>query len=785
MKTKEQIWEMVQEACGEHEGTIAAFHRVKSWCSTVYPGFILSAVAAPTELRSSEIEAQISQIEPVDWSNYHRIIFAMVIDTGNDQQLWHVPIPRFDVFLSWPSSPFTPHNVQYFTRLHQVEKTILSMLPAFGDLNRDNAYLLVFLSVTTFGGLVERESLIHFLRTGPSSLVNEGNQLYIDVPPTAYEPPARGGTYRPLDPITLLLVIAPSNWDWCSIVDGLDKDNFLDCAWYRARALLVENGVPRRLLPYRVQEYLSMCTARLHFSMEPVLVNFAIGRLRSYARSSSPDELTAIEENLTKFIEPVRLSEIDDKLRSAATTTTDWSELDSALLKILPLQKSKDPASRKHGASLLSELVDQSPATDTIASAVPKWFKSRLSSATSNRRINAANTNYKRYHQGIRKLLELARDVSVDVLDISLLEKLYMAIVDEWPGIWSRSEIEKVFRAFHRFLVDHYWVAKVSSHALNRYSKMKRPVRAEYLSNAFIKAAQQHIRRDESMNEKEKAECLVIVNLLWKTSLRIDEVSSLRVSSFRFVKSPYLIIRSTSDDNLKTPTSNRFVPLSGLSGEELAELRKLVQKSAAESAQNTDPHVFGNSLDCNRKAFKDRVRKALSRALVKDSEKPSATPHTLRHSGPSNYLAEVLAKRYVDDPVLALGNVKQWDLTASANYFYALLRTESEDSVAQSPKLLRTVSQTLGHQDPSTTSENYIHTLHIAFAAALIRISPDELPTESLMGLLGVSESTVKRLRKEHREKGAATPFLAFLAAKKLEKWRRRPLRTSGAASKN
>lgn len=514
MPNLSDVWQELHEQYTDHAAAGNEVSNVFNTCAKIAPRFVGDDSAPlPSPATQTQLIRELNSIEPQEWSNFRRIIVAKIVQHGNLLGLWRLPIPRFRIALSWPTSPFTPQKMQMVKWLNDVNELLVKTLPELRQLTPKQQFCFLYLSVTSSGSLIEMESLTHFLAAGPKTILRRGNCLFVDVPPTAYAPPLRGGTFRPFDPLSTILVTDWSQTDWEATTATLVTDDLVGSTWSFAREFLIERGIDPRQLPRESGAFLRMCAARLHLSIEPVLANFAIGTVKSFARRSTSGELSEIAQSLIKSAgdKPVELPASDSESLCFSEQTID--EIDTRISAALRLLGSSDRDDRAQGESSLVELENDIAITQCFAVRIIQWALNHARVAPGKRKINAGKTTYKYYCQGLRRLLAIAGHIKSDTVASTKLTAIYQYIVNSWQNVYSRRDVEKVLRSFHKYLVTKHGYAPLAANALRAYSKLTWPVNAVYLSAQTIRVACDLVRNNTSIPVPEQTEIVLLLTL--------------------------------------------------------------------------------------------------------------------------------------------------------------------------------------------------------------------------------------------------------------------------------
>lgn len=318
-----------------------------------------------------------------------------------------------------------------------------------------------------------------------------------------------------------------------------------------------------------------------------------------------------------------------------------------------------------------------------------------------------------------REIFVASRDFpDADFDDLDSWRQLYRSVVDKKHGVRARNTSANECQNFHNYVISRIDVLPLSvGEAVGiGATSSTASVDANYVSPAELHRSTEWLAKRAETDKQMEIALHALVLAYWG-GLRIGELAALRLRDVQIVygNSPNpvrieILAQSHSRHRLKFDTSRRRIPLWCLMPRQ--QLSSFVafyhyrREQCADLYNDADAFLFSAFGAGKLPPSENSIRGPVTRVLREVTGDSSLVFHHLRHSAANNWFLALLAQSD-DDPI--------WDLFHEAPAPLQEVSRRINRGLMINPKrrrgILYAVSGLLGHSDPRTTLQSYIHTL--------------------------------------------------------------------------
>jgi len=304
---------------------------------------------------------------------------------------------------------------------------------------------------------------------------------------------------------------------------------------------------------------------------------------------------------------------------------------------------------------------------------------------------------------------------------------------------------------FHQFAADQGWVCAIDSNSIRRYGPNGKVVDANLITFHEFDALVNELKK--GVFDRRARMQILVASLGFYCGMRVSEILGLRICDLTEAKSSMLNITANQFRNSKSATSNRVSPLYALLPDSiLNDLLRLKEERIIESKlSNKDEANHFELLFCKvgepiQMLNSDYIIKPMMgilRAIINDD---NIRFHHLRHSFANWLLVRLLANSY---PKIIDSNIHAFNHNEFSKDKILKLNNELLYDGFKVRPILYQVANMLGHASPKTTLSSYVHLDDWIRKQILHQYTEPALKREQLLGLLGVSESTLYNWKSE------------------------------------
>ncbi len=367
-----------------------------------------------------------------------------------------------------------------------------------------------------------------------------------------------------------------------------------------------------------------------------------------------------------------------------------------------------------------------------------------------------------------KPLLEYAHSTSFFSLDAHEYEELYIQTLDS-RSKKSRVHRAGVFRNFHNFLQKQFDINTVDWFEVepsinNKYL----PSDANIISMREYQAALTLLANDRELDEYNRNINQIILILCYRAALRTGEACFLRIDDIDIfdwiihVKSCYL-------HRLKTRTSNRRIPATlFLSDSEKALIKKHIEVVKHYYPDNESAWLFSDKTNNHcAKALQinlDRIREALRLGSGDETLKLKHARHSF-----ANYLMLTMNNSFY--PSTINHEIRAWARTDSLQAFSTSVQKLLIGNSLEKEKIMHAIALTMGHISPSTTLQNYIHTLDVFSAAENEKLLSKAITMNEVASLTTISRTNCYKIVDRKYSKNEIQGYQA-IKERELKNWK-------------
>ena len=323
-------------------------------------------------------------------------------------------------------------------------------------------------------------------------------------------------------------------------------------------------------------------------------------------------------------------------------------------------------------------------------------------------------------------------------MSVDELHDCYLEILEQSVSAGHESRLAEVIYDF-----DRYYRTQIRPDLENERPDL--PVAGGYYeisANALSPSEYMAVRREiEGLRtpfttEKLQSQAKAVLAMAWRLGLRRSEMLGLERRDFHWDERLLLVIRNNAQRHLKTTNARRLVPMRMLAGEERHNVKQILDTP---TDRRPDAAYFQDEQDSTKTLADHLIIPGLKRLLHRVSEDPGLHLHNLRHSAASWLFLALLA----DD--VELSRYKK-----RAPFLTGVLRLKDN---AEKELLNRfhpygsrayAISRLLGHGEPGTSFQHYIHSLDLLLYA--VTDQSDQHGDQQIQ-LAAACHSSTRRLR--------------------------------------
>lgn len=352
----------------------------------------------------------------------------------------------------------------------------------------------------------------------------------------------------------------------------------------------------------------------------------------------------------------------------------------------------------------------------------------------------------------ISRLIEVADGDNLLLYSAEEWQNLYETILSKAP---KRGDVCQNLRDFHEWLVNQYGVDPLDFESIDGYALSEHRVHAKLISPVDLDRAIEALSSNVPSELKHLQKIAVfILQLAFYCGLRRNEVLFLRIKDVQGSNDPYLIVTHHRARRLKTNNARRKLPLKSLlppnTLDQLLEWRDQLSRSMP-----PDGLLFATSRTPSWPTSQHILIPFIQQVLRLVTGDTELVFHSLRHSFANWTMIRLAAAEEQ--------NLLDFSLPVFKHKFFqkdSLARLRSGIFPDQLPnndwaperRALYAIASMMGHADPGTTLQSYIH-LHRWLTARHLQQDPILFNRKTAAWILGCHLSNTYK-RKFEQEVG-------------------------------
>lgn len=708
-------------------------------------GIVRNSNGAPSNIKElySEVIADLhAKYSKFDQYRFARNHFAKLINTGNKDSKWDLPVPpyihryRREAVLRNDKWFESSRKLNLWTQRWLDELSVSSY--ASSDENLGNCLM----SACIFGGLCIPEaikSLRDLLVKGQNSLVRDNFGFYFELIFTNTRESfnvlinEQGMTLRRWypDPFTLGLINT-----FLKFANGAPEKSRRSI-WHLLGGTLtsIDDSI---LESIKSTEHLCTVSAGVLENLPSSKINqasigYLTGRVSSASLPTKVHQMLMQQHNTNISLEIQKIVKDNQDITSLKKKSVEFLNIEKAISDVRFALKVKDikglKRSSKNAIAELERIVNSQ--TNLNFKALVFWIlelliKERLKLSSANRYWSAIGTPW------------LANTSGVDINDLEFndFESLYKQMLEGSGSDKNRRYMAGRLDQFHSFLQRQYQIPPLTEALSRTEGRSHDFVSAYYIPQSAFSKVLIYIEEsipDKSLKLTLKASLIIAV----RTGIRLGELLKLRVNDIETSAESWLFIRDNKFGDGKSNSSTRKLPLNALL---LNDEKQFIQgyiETRRKISKNSNTLLFSGTntpqLPVNSKLISDIfARIATGITGVK------STFHGLRHTALSN-LHLVLEEEF--EKLRWLVGYSLSDVEAIRN----LLGYKGNNNFERDKYWL--LASFAGHSTPATTFNNYLHFTDYIVSKKL-RTAFTSIPQASIEATVGLSKNAITRVTK-------------------------------------
>lgn len=696
-------------------------------------------------------------------------LFILGLERGEKQLGWNVYIPAPVTTSMREPARFTKESFQNMQKLRTIEVALLHSLR--NPIPDNHGIILGYLTFTSivYGGLLEKQWLISWLKLPMENLIYEDDLAWLDLYREIHSK-QKGDDVRRLhkrwfiDPLTLLILSSKKDYIKLSHAKRTDP-------WTHLSSLMHHLNIPdnKDKRPENMREFITLAHTRLSIYVKEYLADYALGKIKS--ASLSPAVWARIRKGVPIPIES-HSTTIDEeqnyRRRAFPKVLHNKKKMPSNMLNklysaIFPMPTRKKEAkyvsgqSKKNVEEYLSIYGDQ---ISPVVSLIAQWCINQFTYKKGRRRGSMiASSTVHSYVTTIAKPLHL-HVLYDDITNYSEVEfyELYKDVIESKGSENAKQTTAARLAEFHEFLAFYWAVPAVdlSEFHLGKY-KAELAVDSNLICPPMYRKVLEVFGGLVDELQRNQIISLLIIVLGFKCGLRRAEVLTIACSDICGTYNPVLFLRHNPYAYKKSDNGVRKIPLrTFLSQKELAFLKLWVKQRNIEDGvreehqwlkENQRRLLFCSPGQPTRPVDETTMFAAIHNALRQVTRDQNIHYHSLRHSFSTWFLYRLESgdkKAWRPEAFIALK-----DISMSARQC-KVYRHKLRLDTSVNRKSLYELTLKCGHSSPEMPLRHYIHLLDLMLGCSIMQYEAQPiLCFKSIMQLIKQKKARVYRIRQE------------------------------------
>lgn len=630
-------------------------------------------------------------------------VFRQYVIAGKELDLWSFNIPKAVILAPREKNPINPERFNLLPKSKLWQEAFHAAVRDVNDEDEDLIWGLLLLSAVLYGGLINSQLLIAFIKSILGTERYHLGKRYLDLKPTwqGHEEVEYRRWF--FDPLTELISVKYQKK--LRVADTSD----ISSKWIIKRVnKALARHLPKQELPSGITDFLDAVSVRYSLRLPSFLVSYAERKSLSHSLQVSAWERLSKAGTLTQEHGEINLSQWQKTIKIDDSDEVLSFFYDKKLAEIRSCLKTDRADIARRNLTLL---MGDKEHTDYYY-LLSDWLKSLL--GKDGRRAPLKVSTLRGYLSSIgRRLAEVFNQQSLSLMQAEELEDVYTIVLDSLESRGLRRKVAKVILQFHLFIADKYQVPEIQYHQTLGVSNSPIPVDANLI---WVDEYYQVLTFIEKSNLIEIHPDLseiaqLLFTLGYRCGLRRMEALKLRIVDFQNGNKAHLIVRPHHDRRLKTKNSQRLIPLYALLTED--ELNRLehwrAKRVKQEVHSSNSEYLFAIPSKNFDSVPQDLVFPILHTAMRTVTGDVNLRYHHLRHSFGSLTLLKLMATDY-GAPIHFFEKMpkQKSEIERSSEFRNQLLPV-----LGSSRKYLYAVGRLLGHSGPDISLEHYLHVLDI------------------------------------------------------------------------
>jgi len=679
-------------------------------------------------------EIIVNNVKGLKFVRNQIIYLSFVIETGNRQKIWSLPLPPVPTFIKREKNPFQPDSFKSLRLSQTWSETVTDSFNQNISFSEQAKVGRILLSSMTRGGLLQINAVETLLKQLQGGLSVGNKRSFIDLS-LRWQGHDDMETRRWF-PDTLTEVLILQNEVNPSLMPAKN-------AWGFISSFFKEVGMNSKSRPRNMSALIDAIALGLQTKIPPFLVNYITRKFISHSlKKSAWLRIQGLEH--TEFDEGDDCDE-EFLFKSNSISNDDYGESTWGKKIKLALRESSKPTALISLCSVKTEISDPPVKTYILG-----WAKYLIEKGSRYGRSLTLGTVRDYVGRIASRVYGVVGNEDLEKMNVEAFEEIYLQILEDASSVGMRRQLARTLREFHHFLTLKFNAPNLDYSVLGIGNSLS-PVDANIIS------IEEYL---ETLNILESGDLIlihpdfpliarIVTTLGFRCGLRRSEVLKLRIIDVHGKVDPEILVRPHATRRLKTKNSTRRILLSCLlEPHELEKLLEWTQKRREEEqTESYSPYLF--SIPQKKYAYipEELLFPAIHRALRYVANDQTLRFHHLRHSCASwNTLRLMIADHGVPNHFFEeLPETYKW-LKESETFRDALYRQSHPTR-----KHLYVIASMLGHSSPSMTLEHYIHWCDvISHDVMLTSVKPIESPL--WVKITGMPQATVYRQLKHDGE---------------------------------
>ncbi|MDX8382471.1 MAG: hypothetical protein R8M45_00220, partial [Ghiorsea sp.] len=478
------------------------------------------------------------------------IILGYVVESGNIEKLWQVPLPPIPVHIEREKNPFQPALFNQYQQGKHWQQMPLVSIQRDLELSPTAKVGRILLSAITSGGLLHHGSIDSLLLSldNPMQVANDTLYLHLALRWSGHDAQEIRRWFP--DALTQVLLLQHQ---------PLKQLDTRSKPWFYIKGFLLACDLQAEAMPKNMTALLDTVAFGLKLRIPFFLVDYATRGFVSHSlKEHAWLRMQGLEYQQEQLPSPDSVEGSLDlpELNNNDECDGTWSRQLKDCLKM----GSKTDALR--AAEALT--IEHHPKS-TVEIYISGWMVYMLRYGSKIGRPLALSTIKGYVSRVIRGLPSLTFDLNRDELTAEVFEEAYIQLLEDAESADLRKHLAKALREFHHFLITKQHVEKIESSVLGLRNQLS-PVDANIISIDEYHSTLTYIEKAKlEFKHQDLPSIVKIITIIgFRCGLRRSEVLKLRIIDLHLGDEPNILIRPHELRRLKTKNAIRRILLTPL-----------------------------------------------------------------------------------------------------------------------------------------------------------------------------------------------------------------------------